>query len=235
MEALGLAATNYNFLHKYLEDPIYKKPSTYSTTSPLEILQRVRNDKRLDGLFEHKGSANIEPLLEHHEAVVLEHFNAWQISDPEKQFKDSQHAAAAVLVATYEAGGNAYDFFLMHTLSTSHAVRILLPLIPDEFHIPLVRQWWLLTLVVYIAQFRPNIDLEYVANYDLKGKDWEWVDKKAIESEWGSDAHYVKALRALKEAAKTWGDEEKFYLKAAARFAIEFASWFGFGLGAREH
>lgn len=235
MEALGLAATNWNFLHKYLDDPTFTKPSTYSTTSPLEILQRVRNDKRLDGLFEHQGSSNIQPLLEHHEAIVLEHFNAWQISDPEKQFKDSQHAAAAVLVATYEAGGNAYDFFLMHTLSTSHAVRILLPLIPDEFHIPLVRQWWLLTLVVYIAQLRPNIDLGYVANYDLKGKDWEWVDRKAIESEWGVDAHYVKALRALKEAAKTWGDEEKFYLKAAARFGIEFGSWFGFGIGAREY
>ncbi len=236
MEALGLAACSYNFLHKYLDDPVYTRPSSYSTTSPLEILQRVRRDQRLDRLFSEPGASNILPLMEKHEDIVLEHLNAWQFSDPKKQFEDSQHAAAAVLVATYEAGGNHYDFFLMHTLSTSHAVRILLPLIPDEFHILLVRQWWLLTLVVYIAQLRPNIDLESVLNHDLKGKDWEWVGKKAIDSKWDEDPHYVKALRALKEAANTWGDEEKFYLKAAARFADEFAGWGGFGAeGDREY
>ena len=35
-------------------------------------------------------------------------------------------------------------------------------------------------------------------------------------------------IRALKEAAETWGDESDFFLKAAVRFATEFTSWGGF-------
>lgn len=233
MEALGLAACSYNFLHKYLDVPNYVGLSTYSTSSPLEILQQVRLDKRLDGLLDEPGAVNVEGLMgklfEKCEAVLLEHFNAWKFSDPQKQFMDSQYAAAAVLVATYKAESQPFDFFLMHVLSTSHAVRILLPLMPTEFHITLVKQWWLLTLTVYISQLRPEIRLQYVTDCDLKGKDWSWVDKMAIEGKAAMDVHYVKALRGLKEAAKTWGDDEKFYLKAAVRLADNFSHWGGFG------
>lgn len=35
-------------------------------------------------------------------------------------------------------------------------------------------------------------------------------------------------IRALKEAAETWGDESDFFLKAAVRFATDFTSWGGF-------
>lgn len=230
MEALGLATSCYGFLHKYLDDPKFTRPSTYTTSSPLEILQRIRADKRLDGLFDDPGAGNMEQLFQRCEDVVLEHFNAWQFSDPQKQFKDSQHAAAAVLVATYNAESRPFDFFLMHILSTSHAVRILLPMIPAEFHMSLVKQWWLLTLAVYISQLRPEIRLRYVMDCDLKDKDWGWVVKMAIEGKAAMDVHYVKALRALKEAAKTWGDDEKFYLKAAVRLADNFNHWGGFGL-----
>lgn len=232
MEALGLATTSYGFLHKYIDDPKYVRPSTYSTSSPLEILQRVKADKRLDVFSADSEDVNADSifgkLFEKCEAVILEHFNAWQFSDPQKQFEDSQHAAAAVLVATYKAESLPFNFFLMHILSTSHAVRILLPMIPAEFHVTLVKQWWLLTLTVYIYQHRPEIRLEYVTDCDLKGKGWGWVDKMAIEGKAALDVHYVKALRALKEAAKTWGDDEKFYLKAAVRLADNFDHW-GFG------
>ena len=231
MEALGLATTSYNFLHKYLDEPSYTRPSTYSTSSPVKILQNVAEDKRFDDLFDHPGADNIETLFQYHETAVLEHWNAWQLPDPKKQFEDSQYAAAALLVATHESGtSGAYDFFLVHVLTTSHAVRILLPLIPAKFHVALVRQWWLLTLAVYIAQVRPMIDLKSIIDYDTAGKDWTWVDKEALEGKWSLDAHFVKGLRAMKEAAQTWGDSEQYYLKAACRFGGEFDGWGGFGL-----
>lgn len=230
MEALGLAATSYNFLHKYLDDPSYTKPSTYSTSSPIEILQKVAEDKRFDNLFDHQGADNIEPLFEDHETAVLEHWSAWQLPNPKKQFEDSQYAAVALLVATHEYGSSrSYDFFLVHLLTTSHAVRILLPLIPAKFHVALVRQWWLLTLAVYIAQLRPKIELRNITKYDTQGKDWMWVDKEAVEGKWSLDAHFVKGLRAMKEAAQTWGDSEQYYLKAACRLGGEFDGWAGFG------
>ncbi|SLM40715.1 Domain of unknown function DUF4243 [Lasallia pustulata] len=229
MEALGLVTTSYNFLHKYLDNSLYTKPSTHSTSSPLEILERVRRDKQLDGLYDHPGGDNIQPIFDSHEAAVLEYWNAWHIANPKKQFEDSQRAAAALLVCTHHGTGDEkHDFFVVHVLTTSHAVRILLPFIPARFHVALVRQWWLLTLAVYIAQLRPAVGTDAIADYDVNGKDWRWVDKQAVEGKWALDAHFVKGLRAMKEAAQTWGDKDLFFLKAAVKFANEFGGWGGF-------
>lgn len=184
-----MASTAYNYLHKYLDDPSYSKPSTYSTTSPLEILHKIHKDTRFDGLFPEKGASNIETLFSEHEALILEHWNAWTISNPTEQFRDSQEAAMNLLVRTVKPGTHAYDFFMVHILTTSHAVRILLPLIPKKFHVSLVRQWWLLTIAVYISQGRPEI------NEDLEvkpAKGWKYVEDMAVNGPWATDAHYVK-------------------------------------------
>jgi hypothetical protein len=39
----------------------------------------------------------------------------------------------------------------------------------------------------------------------------------------------VPGLRSLKVCAETWGDENKYYVKAAIKFADEFDHWGGFG------
>lgn len=195
MEALALAAVQYNFLHKYLDDKSYTRPSPIGSASPSELLNRLADDKRFDGLFGEPGFDNIEPLFEKHEDLVLEYWNAWDLlhhhDDPVRQFRESQEAAVALLVATVPPGTHAYNFFVCHTLTTSHAVRILLPLIPARFHVSLVRQWWLLVLAVYVAELRPKIDPDYVTP-DLGGKGWKYVEDRALRSDWATDAHYVK-------------------------------------------
>jgi hypothetical protein len=189
MEALAMTSTSYNYLHKYIDDASYSKPSTYSTTSPLEILHEIHSDTRFDGLFDSRGASNIEKLFSEHESLVLEHWNAWSITNPTEQFRDSQEAAMYLLVRTVKAGTHAYDFFMVHLLTTSHAVRILLPLIPKRFHVSLVRQWWLLTIAVYISQLRPQID----DDLEVKpSKGWKYVEEMAVSGPWATDAHYVK-------------------------------------------
>jgi hypothetical protein len=196
MEALGLAATQYNFLHKYLDDPAYTRKAPFSSTSTRELIDKLAADDRFDGLFKEPGFANIEPLFQKHESLVLEYWNAWDLDgsrekSPAELFRESQEAAVALLVATVRPGTHAYNFFIVHVLTTSHAVRILLPLLPARFHVSLVRQWWLLALAVYIAELRPRIDPDYVPG-DLKGKGWKYVEHQALNSEWATDAHYVK-------------------------------------------
>ncbi|KAL5688518.1 hypothetical protein EMGR_000746 [Emarellia grisea] len=228
MEALGLVATCYSDIHKYIDDSSYSRAdSSYHSSSLFEILAKVRADKRFKGVFATPGDHNLETLFRHHEAALLDHWNAWKIEDPVPQFRESQQLAAAVLTATQADPTEKYDFFLVHILTTSHAVRILLPLIPARFQVPLVRQWWLMTLAVYIAQLRPEIDLGRIRNYDPQGRDWKWTAKQAVKSKHSTDAHYVKALRAMREAAATWGDSDGLYLKAAVKFAEEFDGWGG--------
>ncbi|KAH8162687.1 hypothetical protein CIB48_g5551 [Xylaria polymorpha] len=225
IEALGLAATQYNFLHKYIDDPSYTKPSSFKTSNPRELLDKIANDKRVGELFKSPGFNNLGPLFEHHEDLVLEYWNAWSLDDPKKQFQESQEAAVSLLVATIPPGTHAYNFFIVHLLTTSHAVRILLPFIPAKFHINLVRQWWLLTIAVYAIFKCPKIDPDYIKPGDVAGKQWNYVEDKAVNGAYATDAHFVKAVRAMKEAARTWGDVHEHYLAAAVRFVDDFHGW----------
>lgn len=255
MEALGLAATNYNTWHRYLDDPQYsRRDSKYKTSDPFEVLERVRADERLDGVFTAPGGRNMNDVFGKYESVVLEHWNAWKISssstDAKRQFEQTQQVAVALLISaaarqqessspsssegkeeTQNDAEAKYDFFLLHLLTTSHAIRILLPLIPTPHHIPLLRQWFLLALALYISQLRPRIDINKDIlhhNTPPEQQTWDSIVHQALTGKHALDAHYVKGIRAMKEAAETWGDDDAFYLKAVARFAGEFAGWGGF-------
>lgn len=132
-------------------------------------------------------------MLEEREEAFLEHWNAWEIVDPKDQFHATQTTALGLLMGTPAPKKAAFDFFFVHLLTSSHAIRILLPLIPAKFHVNLLRQWWLFTLAVYIAQTRPTVDRNTsVDAYDRKGKDWKYVTHKALEGAHANDAHYVK-------------------------------------------
>lgn len=232
IEALSLNAVCYSDLHKYLDDPVYTRPSAQPTNSLIELLDRIYHDKRLDNSLTTQGSQNIQVLFQQHEELILEYWNSWALTDATAQFAESQRAAVLLFTGTVPPGHHqqpGYDFFLVHLLTTSHAVRIMLPFIPETFQVPLVRQWWLFTLTTYISQLRPTIKESYITDYELKGRDWGWVGKVALTSKHRNDAHYVKALRAMKEAANTWGDKDDWFLRAAVRFGEEFDHWTGFG------
>lgn len=222
MEALAMAACFHSPMHKYIDDPSYTKPSSYSTTSPLEILHHIHNDKRFDVVTVTQGDEDMHALFDH-EALVLEHWNAWDLTNPTEQFRESQEAAVKLLLGTHESGNSTFNFFFVHTLTSSHAVRVLLGIIPPKLHVPLVRQWLLFVITTYITESRPLI--KQIPEHDAKGRDWKWVENRAVEGKHNTDAHFVKGLRAMKVAAETWGDEQKQYLKAALILADEFDSW----------
>ncbi|KAI0152236.1 hypothetical protein F4776DRAFT_600727 [Hypoxylon sp. NC0597] len=225
IEALGMAATQYNFLHKYIDDPSYSKPSPIKSSSPLELFHKLANDHRLDGAFKESGAENIEPLFREHEDIVLEYWNAWTLDDPVKDFQLSQEAAVDVVIATVPPGTHSYNFYTCHILTTSHAVRILLPFVRPEHRINLVRQWWLFAIAVYIAVLRPKIDPDNIGSGDGGKTQWDHVEDKALNGPYSTDAHFVKVVRAIKEAARTWGDVHERYLNAAVRFADDFQGW----------
>jgi hypothetical protein len=233
IESLTLAACFYSDWHKFLDDPKYTKPAPNPSDSLFTILDRICNDPKFDNLSDHQGADNIDKILSNEEmaSAALEYWNSWQLRSPKEQFSESQKLAVALLVAaqTPKADDKRYDFFAVHLLTTSHAVRVLLPLLPNKYHIPLVRQWWLFTLLVYIAQLRPKVNIDKIKLVELEGRDWEYVTEKAVKGDYRTDAHYVKALRSMHEASKTWGDPNQYYLKAAVKMAEEFDGWGGFG------
>ena len=142
IESLALGACFYNEWHVYLDDPKYTKPASNPSDSLFTILDRVGHDTKFDNLGDHQGTDNIDKLLGDEEmaGVALEYWTSWQLKSPKDQFAESQKLAVALLVAAQTPKDDkGYDFFAVHLLTTSHAVRVLLPLLPSRFHIPLVR------------------------------------------------------------------------------------------------
>lgn len=232
IEGLAMSCCFYDDTHKYLDDPSYTRPPTskLASTSPIELLQKISDDKRLDALnLQHPGSENSSEVLSKCEDVVLEYWNAWILPNPKEQFRQSQEAAVTMLVGSHNPNTN-FDFYFVHVLTGSHAVRVLLPLVPPRFELSLVRQWWLFTIITYICQLRPKIDVSSITDYNLDGRGWKDVHELALTGRYSLDAHYVKALRSMEEAEKTWGKTDDLWVKAAVKFGREFGDWFGFGL-----
>jgi hypothetical protein len=229
MEALALAATCHNDIYKSLGGPKHSEnKESYESKSLFAILDLVRKDEDLDGLFPTPGSDNLDTLFVSRNAALLNHWKAWKIENPIEQFRESQELAAALLVGTApDDSPGHYDWFFALNLATSHAVRVVLPFIPPQFQISLLRQWWLICVGIYVAQLRPEIRIDQIRDYDLNGKDWEWVAENAVNGEFSSNVQFVRTTRALKELASTWGDSDSFFLKAAVRFVTEFKHWRG--------
>jgi hypothetical protein len=229
MEALGLAATCHDETYKSLStQKLPDQKSSYESKSLFDIMTLVRKDKSLDNLFSTPGSDNLENLLTSRNSALLNYWGSWKIENPMEQFRESQQLAVALLIGTSDAGSSdKFDWFFATVLATSHAVRVMLPSIPAQFQIPLLRQWWLNTLGIYIAQLRPEIDIDRIHKLDTNGKDWEWVSQQAVKGAFSTDASFVQTTRALKEQAETWGDGDGFFLKAAVRFVTEFKGWRG--------
>ncbi|KOS16895.1 hypothetical protein ESCO_004745 [Escovopsis weberi] len=226
MEALALASSQYNFFHKYLDEASFTRPSPIESESgtPLQLLERLSKDERFAHIPGDAPLDGLEKLFEDNESIILEYWNALGFDEPRRQFELCQQAAVALFVATVRPGTDLYNFFVVHLLTTSHAVRVLLSFLPAEHHVSLVREWWLLMLAIFIIRGRPLPDDENL-DEDLKGRTWKHVEHRALASEWSEDAHFVKALRAMKEAAETWGDVDERYLQSAVTFADNFSGW----------
>ncbi|KAI9819484.1 MAG: hypothetical protein M1827_006932 [Pycnora praestabilis] len=233
IESLVIISTSHDYLHKYLDSPTYTRPSPHPTIDLLEILHRVANDDRFISLTP-QSAATLEsqdrPELFKdldHEAALLEHWNSWSQKDHREQLLTIQRAAIAVLVGTttHHHSAGKYDFFFVHLLTTSHAILILLLQLPVQHKTSVLRQWWLLALSVYVMQSRPVIDISVIENLERGDKGWEWVDEQAVSGKWALDAHFVKACRAMKQAARTWGEKDEFFIKAGVKFAMEFDGW----------
>ena len=231
IEALSLATTCYDpRLASLLTAP---SPSTSTPTSDLfEILSRVYNDKTLPK-FPHPSDSNVTSILinQRHLNSIISHLNSWTIANPTVQLSQAQHHAPLILISTSpQIGGHGYDFFLVHVLTTAHAVGAILPRLPAEHHATILREWLLMTLLTYTAQNRPRLDPAYVKDFELQGRGWEFVRGQALEGEHASDAHFVKACHAMIVGAETLGgdDENEWFLRCAVRFASEFEVWGGF-------
>jgi hypothetical protein len=231
-EALSLGCTEYFGVH-HLLDQYPPDNSTYKTTSLAEVIHRIYKDKRFDNLFPEQGITNIEVLLKKRYEAVLEHWNAWHVSDSLVQLEHCCDLSVLLALGTGNREAK-YDFYLVHTMTVAHALRVVWDQFPTEQRICIMRQYALFLILVYICQKKPAFEaniIDTILSVELDGQDWESVRAKALGHPWLKDSHFFKVVRAPMAFEETYGKKDNFYLKASAKFVAEFDGWEGFGLG----
>jgi hypothetical protein len=248
VEALAMAAYDWNALHKVIEAPLpEKKPAVKQT--PLEVLHEMREDQRFDGLLQKPGVRNTPAVLQDAGArkAVLDHLNALDLDlaaseDVNALLKEFVEAAVLLLCTTHtprndsaELAPHKFDMYLTHQLTFCWSLQILLPFFPANATPRLLRIGWLMMVLTYVTQLRPQIKPQLLADTLLPDQSWNeaWARMTNVavgtSKDKGMDPHFVKVIRTLKEFAHVWSDREEVFLKASVRFEGEFAGWTGFG------
>lgn len=208
--------------------------STYKTASFSDVIKHVYDDKRFDGLFEYQGITNIEALMQQRFEAVLEHWNAWEVTNPLQQLENICDTSVLLAIAMGDRE-RKFDFYLAHTMTVAHALRVLWELFPEDQQACILRQYALFVIMVYICQLKPEVNFDLIRVVDSEqlgeGDDWDSIVERALQHRWFKDSHFFKVIRAPKVFEETYGKKNDFYRKASKKFLDEFDGWEGFGIG----
>jgi hypothetical protein len=180
MEGLGLASIYDHALSKYLEGREHTKPIPMITGSFEDMVGHMQTGYRSLEAHLSQGIDN-DTLSPDQEKLLLQYWNAWGLEDPTTQFENAQKTLVQTLLTAKRPEQNVFDRGLAQLLVTSHAVRVLLPSLPTESHVPLLRQWWLLAIATLLRDGGPQKS-EWGLVIDLAGKDWRYVQSQAVSS-----------------------------------------------------
>ncbi|KAJ6099670.1 hypothetical protein N7467_001205 [Penicillium canescens] len=229
-QALSQGCTEYNPLHTLLDHPSVDN-STYKTTSLSEVIERVRKDSRFDSVLSEPGILNLDILTQRqHLDIVREHWNAWQVVDPIRQFEECCDLAVLIALSNGDME-RSFDFYNAHILTVAHALRVLWTYLPPKHLATVLKQYVLFVILTYVSQLRPDFGIEVLEEVTLDGRGWDWVINTALNSKWALDVHFFKVVRAPKVFEETFGRKEDIYLKAAIKYVTEFRGWEGYGSG----
>ncbi|KAK9237610.1 hypothetical protein V1525DRAFT_456651 [Lipomyces kononenkoae] len=231
-EALTLVTTNYPSYAEHIEDFVNKyegltSPSTakYLEEDPLVILEHIRTSKVFNTMrVDLANDFDFPEILAEYKQEILVHIYKLDVTDVEKTLQRLFHTASLLLTATHQPGNYQFDFVLLHTLTASHAVQVLFSRLMQKRRVSMIGSLWYFIVLAYISTQRPKVDQEKVLSYDgvpEKHRNWDYVVDMALTGKMKDDAHYVKAIRALKTLAGLYPASSDLYLREAVLFATE--------------
>ncbi|RUS13022.1 LOW QUALITY PROTEIN: hypothetical protein BC937DRAFT_86465 [Endogone sp. FLAS-F59071] len=188
--ALALTCINYSTLGD-LVDP---DETTSDNMTPLDIVEATRLDPAFDS-FPKKGE-----LSDEQRALVKQYLDRWNVGDPSKTLDDLLYSLAHVVLLLYATTPVMTppkpEFFIMHLLTSLHAVQSLLSHLPPTQARTLLKSHLLAILTIYIDCSRPPIHagrMEELSDGPAGG--WDEIARIAIGH---PDEHFSKG-------AEGWG------------------------------
>jgi hypothetical protein len=205
IEALAMACCRYD---PNVMDP--QSPDVSSKCTPMEILDLISKETTRDK------PDSLDVIFRDHRGLILKYTNSLDMSNPKDLLAQLQRLAVSLQLGSIDNGKP--DALLSMLVAASHAVRVLLPLAPATSQLSLLQQLWQLILAICLQRSRVSVG-------HARGKPtvgWKVVEEQACADD-TLDAWTLAAIRALRQAAETWGDADGYFLAAASKLSAPTA------------
>ena len=218
VEALGMTAVCYNYLHEVIDR--LQSPKSPSKTA-LEIFKDIRADDQLP-VYDKPGVDHLEPTVKDHSSRIFSHYNQWKINKDNlpQSIEELFDFSVYIFGATHKPDQIEFDFFLVHLLTSMHAIRIIHSHLnnPELFQ-GILQQFFYFAIAIYIAQLRPEINEQLTDGYqiDAEKSNWKYIIDRTLNTKLIDEAHAVKVVRALRDAEEIYGKKNGLYMKTAVK------------------
>ncbi|KAJ1675036.1 hypothetical protein EV182_002060 [Spiromyces aspiralis] len=181
--------------------------STTIGSSLLDILNQVRRDEKLTEIARSAPKdKKFTEFLEKAGGPLSTYAAQWKVQPDPVAIKLKLREMYLVYTHLYNSTPK-FDFFLMHAVTSSYFLPILLPLFSIRNQIRLLRAHWAVMLAIYVLVGSPEIKLTSMADPDDDDKNnreaesderWTKLRRRAVTN---NDMHLAKVIRSLQRGA----------------------------------
>ncbi|KAI9258025.1 hypothetical protein BDA99DRAFT_515054 [Phascolomyces articulosus] len=183
----------------------------------VDLMEEIHRDTDFDGVVKFTDSNKIRAFLANSQAVekVKAYASRWHVHDDAKdlQAKVKELYTACMLCygsTAIREQGIKLDFFLMHALTSIHAIHLLLPILAPNEAAALLKGHAAATLSYYVSRGRPSMQVELLLKYESdeaandSGNPWLKICERAIHA---PEAHIIKVVRACAVGQIVYGHD----------------------------
>ncbi|KAF9563777.1 hypothetical protein EC968_004720 [Mortierella alpina] len=147
-------------------------PSQPRCSPTVSILNMIRNDKRLDGMFDAGFQGKLNVVMSSRVSLLKSYLGMWasQVHSVSEALLDlSQTSSLLMFTATNRFGDEQQlDKNLANILLATHAARFLVKVLPSEVEREqLMKAIWMSLVATYVVQGRPKVTARAVSTHPL--------------------------------------------------------------------
>ncbi|KAI8149016.1 hypothetical protein BJV82DRAFT_205259 [Fennellomyces sp. T-0311] len=223
-EGLAMAACTEDVLVPVIDlnEQSMREKHYRGTSTIQELVRDIKTDATFDGIIDDLKVIDRLPLIlgnPNAASKLREYLADWKFIDPESSLQELFTSCVLIYGASgIREQGIKFSFFLVHALTSVHALYTILPQLNPVQAELLLRGHLVETLTCYISQGRPTLRIDLLRQYESPQKPEDanpWMDviNRTLSV---NECHITKAIRALALGQVIYRDSlEDLWIKVA--------------------
>jgi hypothetical protein len=139
--------------------------------------------------------------------------------DVDKAIEELFDMSVYIYGATHKPNQIDFDFFLLHLITGMSSIGKIRSYLNETVIKKLLCSFFYLSIAFYISRQQPEINEQLIDDYkvDENKRNWKYAIDQTLHTKLATEAHFVKVIRALKDAENDYGSKGGLYLTTAIK------------------